>query len=168
MKLSLQFTSIMKKLLLLPFFFLTLFTSCSTEDTDVLLQDNSQSATAFAERAVPTCMASLSGFVEVDVTSGLGSPVLYFVADTDGAPANVPFTFAVDIQSISECEDIESGYGRTFRKELTGVLNPDVNMPAIQVNTSDLPAGCYRWRIVAMSTKLKCANGTEWYEAPLL
>ena len=168
----------MKKLLLLPLFAL-MFASCST-DGDDLLQEDTVAVTTVAENAyreaqTVTCLSTLGGYTTLDVSGGFGNPLVNFHADVVNGTgyARTSFTLSLEIQLISDCEGLESGYGAITRYSLYNVSLPSLNDPKITLSPSQLPDSCYRWRYVVEGTKkttagtVPCVTESPWYWEPI-
>jgi hypothetical protein len=166
----------MKKLLLLPFLLITLF-SCSTDDAVELNNTVAEAQVLYYSTNrfdLPTqyeCFTSLSAYTNIDVSNGFDNPVVQFIADSEGAPKKISYSVTLEVQPLSECEDMESNYGPSIQHKYPGtVQNPDQNMPMISLLPSQLPGGCYKWRYIfteSLSSRSACASVTQWYEAPL-
>ncbi len=160
----------MKKLLLLPVFFVTLF-SCSTDDS-IAYQDEAGAVTAAStqriEKPVNPCIGDLSGYTIINVEGGFGNPVVEFYTDSSDSRKKKLSAY-LEIETLSDCEDITSGTGNVTSYS-GGIINliPDNNI--VTLDPSELPAECYRWRVVltnAPGALSSCTTVSEWYEAPL-
>lgn len=160
----------MKKLLLLPVLLVTLF-SCSTDDS-VSYQDESNAVNAASaeriEKPLNPCIADFSGYTIINVEGGFGNPVVeFYTFSTDGRKKKL--SSYVEIETLSDCEDVNSGTGMVTSFS-GGIINLIPNNNIVTLNPSQLPSGCYRWRLVltnAPGALSSCTSVTPWYEAPL-
>lgn len=169
----------MKKLMILPL--LMFFYACSTDSVDFEQdQNNSALMTMSADSEIipnkitpKPCYKGLSSHVYVDVSGGLGNPVVVFEAVIpQGVPSNVSFRVKAEIQLLSDCDDMYSVSGPSvLLSSNTIVPAGSINPPSISVLPSQLPS-CYKWRLVyeGFTTSLlkpTCVSYTSWQEAPL-
>ncbi|MEL1243366.1 hypothetical protein AAEO56_03760 [Flavobacterium sp. DGU11] len=165
----------MKKLLLLPV--LLFFAACSTDDNDLnLIQEseltNAQYRTAAADNSCPT---NVSSSVYIDVSRGIDRPYVVFSGYVQGASNNVTYKARVEIEMLSDCEDITSGNGAVTIFALPGTIQPPFfTAPTVTVAGTLLPSNaCYRWRFVVdgpgagSKSKTGCSVASPWYDAPL-
>lgn len=160
----------MKKLLLLPVLFVTLF-SCSNDDSVSYQDESNIVALASADRIekpLNPCIADFSGYTMVNVEGGFGNPVVeFYTFSTDGRKKKLSVT--LEIETISDCEDVTTGTGDVTTYS-GGIINIIPNAKVVTLNTSQLPSECYRWRLVlnnAPGAINSCTTVTDWYEAPL-
>ena len=167
----------MKKFYLLPLLVL-LFTACSSDDS--ILDSNTEASNKnYQQRAaginfdgpytpVLTCLRNLKGEVSLDVSAGLGNPVINFIFRPPfSTPAVQGFRATVEVQALSDCDDIASGTGTVFVFGTTAVIsNIAANNPVINILPSQLPS-CYKWRTVLSSATTTCVSYSPWYEQPL-
>lgn len=160
----------MKKLLLLPVLFVTLF-SCSTDDSVSYQDENNAVTTASADgidKPISPCIGDLTGYTIINVEGGFGNPVVEFYTNSTDIRKKKLSSY-VEIETISDCEDITSGTGNVTTYN-GGIINVIPNNNIVTLNPAQLPAECYRWRIVltnAPGANSSCTTATEWYEAPL-
>ena len=163
---------IMKKIL--PILFTAfLFVACSTDDATV--SETTQAAVDAQLRAVGTCFDGIYGSIYVDVSQGINNPKVQFSADVDDNSDNVNQTYSakLEIQLLSDCENLNSGTGTSTFYLVPGLIqNPSVNIPKVKLSPSQLPTGCYRWRFTLQGVSNaqrnpSCISTTQWYDAPL-
>ncbi len=158
----------MKKLLLLPFFFIILV-SCSADDTDMFVAEKNNNAyEAFNTKVnVPkSCLPDLTGYTIVNVENGFGNPVLeFYVYSAMGKKRQ--YMLSLEIETLVDCED-ENGTGNVITYDC-GTGNNFNNFKAYAISYPELPADCYRWRFVAQSLPgtLECMSETPWYDSAL-
>jgi len=169
----------MKKLLLLPALALFLF-SCSSDTEDLQAMDNHSNERAMqlgsqVTNQIPTiylsCFKNLGAHTEIDLSGGFGNGTINFIAD---APAGVTGSFkaSVQIEQISDCENLEAGTGniKTFSTGIT-YSNISSNAPVVGGIAPSQIFNCYRWRMVLQEVNktggLSCTSMSQWYEAPL-
>jgi hypothetical protein len=178
---KLLFEYFMKRIL--PIAFLAFFAfSCSTDTEEIeaytaraqrQMQEQQIAGGSQIRPAGPEtpCFRTLSGSASLNTTNGPGTGTLTFTAQP---PANAPqgeFIVKVEIEEISDCEDLTSGNGNVavFTNN-TVYTNIATNLPKVTgVNPAET-FGCYRWRIVLQSIRtgtINCTNYTPWYDAPL-
>ena len=168
----------MKKLFLL-LVLMILFAACSVDNEDtVIFEEDAVAMTSFNPAAqrigtatkTPGCIQSLSGSTYVDVSEGFTSPKVVFVADvpSDGTQVNF-YTLHLEIQLLTDCEDLASGAGAITRYSLYNIPMPSLSDPKISLAQSQLPSSCYRWRWVVGGGSLTtpCITTTFWYYEPL-
>lgn len=164
----------MKRLLLLPV--LALFiSSCSTDDDSLNLQTESSNTGRPASKDSVLgldCVESITGAVFVNYPGGFGSDAqLAFVADATGGDAGT-YMVRLEIETLSDCENIEEGNNDVTIAAGASVSNPNSNNVTLNVAASSLPANCYRWRFNfyrKAQNRLNpgCYSYSPWYEAPL-
>ncbi len=165
----------MKKFLLLPV--LVFFASCSTDDSALTtVQENNLAATDYksADATISTtCLDAVGGSLTVNLSQGINNPMLVFTASLTGVSSGINYKARIEIQEISDCEDINSAMGN-----IVSFSSPyAVKAPTTQVNITiagqALPDfTCYRWRVAVdcvSTTKGRgpCTTVSPWYEAPL-
>lgn len=165
----------MKKLLLLPV--LLFFASCSTDDSALeMSQENASDDAQYRSAASvtnPTCLDKVDGFITVDLSQGINKPVLVFTASLTGMSANVNYKARIEMESLSDCEDVNSGTGTKVSFNAANATTLPASLATISVNHLSLPAfNCYRWRVVvdgttSMKGRGPCTTVSQWYEAPL-
>lgn len=160
----------MKKLLLLPI--IAFFASCSTDDT--ALETSQDNASYYRSVSNPTCLDAVNGTVTADLSQGINKPVFTFTATLTGMSANVNYRARIEMESLSDCEDINSGTGNVVSFLATSPVQTPTVKANIVIGYQSLPNfTCYRWRFVVegsttMKGKGSCTTVSEWYEAPLL
>ncbi|MES2487688.1 MAG: hypothetical protein V4581_17290 [Bacteroidota bacterium] len=169
----------MKKLLLLPALALFLF-SCSSDTEDLQAMDNHSNARAMqlasqVTNQIPTaslsCFKNLGAHTEIDLSDGFGNGTINFIADAPSS-AMGSYKALVEIEQISDCENLEVGTGniKTFS---TGVTYNNIysNAPVISGIAPSQTFNCYRWRMVLQGVNktggVSCTTTSQWYEAPL-
>ncbi|WP_294820210.1 hypothetical protein [uncultured Flavobacterium sp.] len=165
----------MKKLLLLPV--LAFFASCSTDDSALeIAQENNLAKSAYAvTNAVnPACLDAVTGSVTADLSQGINNPVFVFTGHFAGVSANATYRTRIEIQAISDCEDVNSGTGTIVQFKAPYATKAPTTQLGIRIALQSLPNfPCYRWRVVVDGTtsikgKGPCTTTSEWYEAPLI
>lgn len=164
----------MKKIvLLLPFLFV--FCNCSTDDSinnpidevpmSVLLRDE-----GFKEKATAavSCFTSFTASASVDVSGGLGNPVLVFNPQVTGYISSTEKYMAkLEVQPLLDCDDMSSNTGNVlFFGPPSSMQKANSTPPKIRVQPSSLPQ-CYKWRYVAEGINSGCISVTAWYETPV-
>jgi hypothetical protein len=169
----------MKKIMILPLI-MVLFWACSVDNENELEEtDGNMRLAAFSTEAattnnisVTTCFRGITAGVQADVSNGLGNPVLVFTpAVTGSVTAGNKYTVRVEIQPLSDCDNMSSDTGSLIVYSYgTPVQNISTAPPGIMVQPSQIPA-CYKWRMVVDGVPDKkqtaCTSITQWYEAPL-
>ncbi|AWH85176.1 hypothetical protein HYN59_08585 [Flavobacterium album] len=167
----------MKKLLLLPV--LVFFAACSTDDNNLNLTQENELTNAQYRAAVaetdPSCLTSVSASVSIDVSRGIDHPYAVFTGNMVGASSKGTYRARVEVEMLSDCEDITSGNGQVTIFAMSGtVQNPLFGTANITVAGNLLPANpCYRWRFVVdgsiagSKSKNGCSVASPWYDAPL-
>jgi hypothetical protein len=172
----------MKNLVLpLLLLFVFTFTACSTDDEDITVAAIQETEVAADNHRVAigplpgsdTCLRSLEGYTIIDVSNGLGSPIVVFHAITVGANRVGGYSFNLQVQPLDDCEDFDSTSTPVINFNLPGLItNSDVDEATIALDPADLPWQCYKWRFaVSAPASPKFPNGcvtySQWYEAPL-
>jgi hypothetical protein len=167
---------IMKKILLLLTVVMGLW-SCSTDNEEDFVQygyNVSQKANENEAAALSTtsCFTSVTGQVHVDVSNGIGNPVVVFTSVVTGN-VNVRSKYRVrlEVQPLTDCDDMNSDVGTLLIFSLGTIQNVVVLHPSISVLPANMPL-CYKWRFVFESiagTPINsyCYSSSEWYESPL-
>ena len=163
-------------LLMLMFFY-----ACSTDSVDIEQDQYENAFTTMSandesipnKSSMPPCHKGLSSHVYVDVSSGLGNPVVVFQAVVPSSvPSNFNFRLKVEIQPLSDCDDMNSINGPSVLFGSNAIVSGGtINPPSVSVSPSQLPS-CYKWRLVyegftTSLTRPSCMSYTSWKEAPL-
>jgi hypothetical protein len=164
----------MKKLPLFLLPLIALFISCSSDSDFQADEATVKNSMRTIMEPAPDCLMGLEGSLYFDLSKGLNNPVAVFSANVTGGAPRTNYNSYVEIELLSDCEDLNSGNGVVTTFEALGsVQNPSVNTPKINVSGSLLPPNpCYRWRVVvealgAQKGKVSCVTVSEWYDAPL-
>lgn len=169
----------MKKLVFLPFVMFLVF-GCSSDSESLNLEEDASVVMSmsdgedFEEKTlVKPCFPGLSATVSVDVSNGLGNPIVVFQSVvTSTIPSTSTFRVRVEVQPLSDCDDMNSISGASVLLGSTALhSNITINDPSVPVQPSVLPL-CYKWRMVFEGMALgdkrpACTSVTPWYEAPL-
>ena len=167
----------MKKILLIMMVTLAVV-SCSSdmEEDNVQYSGFSNEKTAVSESAAiatRSCFIDLSAQVSVDLSNGLGNPVVVFTPVISGSvPATTTYRVRVEVQPLSDCDDMNSNTGSLLSFGPSGtVQNVIAAPPAISVLPGNMPL-CYKWRFVfeGVNNSQKtpfCYSASIWYESPL-
>lgn len=153
--------------------------SCSADnEEDFALYGNNVAEKAniegeAASMAATTCLTDLTAKVQVDVSNGMGNPVVVFTpVITDNVSARAKFRVRVEVQPLANCDNMGSDTGSllTFGP-LGAVQNVVSSPPAISVSPANMPL-CYKWRYVfespsGVAISSYCYSATVWYESPL-
>ena len=163
----------MKKIVLLPLLLL-IFTACSTDDADILLDEDQAELSPEVEKTeLKSCMYALKAETNIDVSGGFGNPVIQFIATTEKSNSAVPYRITLEVETLDDCEDFTGATGATqsfVQPGYTQVLN---TIPyTVTMNPGDLPATCYKWRFVyegyvTGKDVVVCYTASQWYESPL-
>jgi len=162
----------MKKLLLLPL--IAFFASCSTDDTGLETSQESANASYYRSVSNPTCLDAVNGTVTANLSQGINKPIYTFSATLTGMSSNVNYWARIEIENLSDCEDINSGTGEVVTFNSTSPVKVPTTKSSIVIGYQSIPDfTCYRWRfVIEGSTTIKgkgpCTTVSEWYEAPLL
>lgn len=168
----------MKKFFYLPVLAI-LFASCSTDNDSEIFQEDAvvmSTVDPSMQRMsdIQTCISSLAGTTMVDVSGGFENPQVVFIADVaNGSYVRTKYTLSLEMQLLTDCEDLTSGSGAVTRFSLYNISLPSLNDPKITLSPSQLPSSCYRWRYVVEGSKTTtsgsapCLTVTPWYEEPL-
>jgi hypothetical protein len=160
----------MKKLLLLPFLLITLF-SCSTDDADeVMIQEETAAAAQFSAQrtGIEECVGTVRGYTNINVENGFGDPIVEFYSVALAQMYKKQHMVYLQVQPLSDCEDMNSeGDITTYPGK---VVNLVYDQRIITLKPTQLPASCYKWRFMVTATpnsESQCTTLSEWYEAPL-
>lgn len=168
---------LMKKILLLLIMGVGLG-SCTIENEEDFVQvgadasqKNNESQEQMRAPSLPSCFTGLTGHVHVDVSNGLGDPIVVFTPIiTDNVSLTAKFKVRVEVQPLSDCDDMNSNTGSLLSFGPTGtVQNIVMSPPAVSVLPANMPL-CYKWRFVfegVSSLKTTCYTASPWYESPL-
>jgi len=152
--------------------------ACSTDNEDEFLQEGYSAAEIVNTESVPasvlpSCFTSLTARVRVDVSNGIGNPVVVFIPVIAGTISEASaFKVRVEVQPLADCDDFESNSGTPFRFGPTGtVQNVVASPPSISVMPANMPL-CYKWRFIFEGVSGKqsnpaCYSTSIWYESPL-
>jgi hypothetical protein len=159
------------------------FVSCSTDNEDVNFQENSiemslieENESMFGKIAyTSSCFQSIGGDAYVDVSGGISNPKVAFVADVtnDMSAPSANYGVGVEMQLLTDCEDLNTGTGTITKYRITDVAIPAVNDPRILLSLSQLPSSCYRWRMAVDGVKVTtagssaCITYSPWYYEPV-
>lgn len=158
------------------------FASCSTDNDAMLLQEEAVVVSTIDEfnekmsgTTTTTCISFLYGSAVVDVSQGINNPQVIFTADVPNGNASRPskYTISLELQALSDCEDLNSGTGSLTRHSLYNFSIPAVSDPGFTLTLGQLPSTCYRWRFVVEGYKVTstgstpCVTTSIWYDAPL-
>jgi len=167
----------MKKIVLLLTMTVGLF-ACSTDNEEDMVQYGDDilqktNAESLATLTTPSCFTSLTGSVHVDVSNGIGNPVVVFTPTVTGTvSATATFKVRVEIQPLSDCDDMNSITGTLLSFGPLGtVQNVVASPPDVSILPSSLPL-CYKWRFVfegitSPRRPAVCYSESVWYESPL-
>lgn len=167
------------------FFYLSalalVFASCSTDNE--LMNEEAVQISTIDEVAVKmmntttttSCINFLYGSHMIDVSQGINNPQVIFIADVPNGNASRPskYTLSLEIQTLSDCEDLNSGTGSITRYSMLNYSIPSVSDPSFTLQRSQLPSTCFRWRFVVEGFKVTststtpCITESVWYEEPL-
>lgn len=168
----------MKKFILLPLFLL-LLAACSTDDSAFETNEATAGVTVNynkpsdidARQAITSCFSTFTAYPSVDVSGGINNPILRFNAVV---PANIPaysmYKMKVEVQPIADCEDLNSNQGDIITYTSSSYyMNISTTRPYVAVVPSQLPSGCYKWRMVieSINARSTCMSATSWYDSPL-
>ncbi|MEL1243365.1 hypothetical protein AAEO56_03755 [Flavobacterium sp. DGU11] len=160
--------------------FLALLTACSTDDSKVVFTQEADLASEAKFRSgppsYPACqLGTITCSVYGDASGGLENVVAVFVGDAAGGSLVYVYNVYLEIQLLSDCEDITTGYGNTTNYQTTTPLtNTAIQNAEIRVPASALPANqCYRWRLTyegvsPINGKPRCITTTGWNVAPVI
>lgn len=164
----------MKKILLLLPIMLGLL-ACATDNEE----DFGQYEYYIAEKSdgfeilSTTCFTNLTAQTYVDVSGGFGNPVVVFTPTVTGTVSETAkFRVKIEVQPLSDCDNIDSDTGTLLNFGLTSLVqNVVVAPPVISVQPENLPF-CYKWRFVFEGiSDIKrnpiCYSASDWYESPL-
>jgi len=166
----------MKKIMLLPLFLI--FLNCSADDNQVNPEQNTENSSVSEDKykvfatSLPSCF-NLSATVAVDVSNGLGNPVVVFTSSVNATvSASRKFKVKVEVQQLSDCDDMNSDLGaKVIWGPASSLTNVNASPPTVSVAGSKLPS-CYKWRFVfegvsETGRELICISNSPWYESPL-
>ncbi|RZJ76245.1 MAG: hypothetical protein EOO45_02990 [Flavobacterium sp.] len=167
----------MKKFLTLSLLAL-LFSACSTDDSGISQKEQDASTygtsadgsgNAYKIANSTECFNTVTGYVYAD---GLNNPNLFFGVNASrtskGTTSNCRVT--LQIQRISDCDDMESVSGNMITYVLPGTYTGFAAPVGISIPSSNLPSGCYKWRFITeglTGTSVECTTASQWYESPL-
>lgn len=152
--------------------------SCSAdmEGNDVQYDNSATQKTDVSESTVlatRSCFINLSAQVSVNLSNGLGNPVVVFTPVISGSvPATTTYRVRVEVQPLSDCDDMNSNKGSLLTFGPSGTVQNVIAVPpSISVLPGSMPL-CYKWRFVfegiSASQKLPfCNSASIWYESPL-
>ena len=151
--------------------------ACSTDneedfgvsDSNSIIKQNA--VEQFSTLPPTSCFTGLTGQVRVDVSNGLNNPVVIFTPQVTGnVSATAIFNVRVEVQALSNCDDMGSTVGGLLVFGPAGTVNNVVaSPPSISVVPSNLPS-CYKWRFVFEGNLRRnpiCYTASQWYESPL-
>ncbi|AXG72901.1 hypothetical protein DVK85_01105 [Flavobacterium arcticum] len=156
------------------------FVSCSTDDTILTEEQNILTANdteasyqmRLGKNSDDSCFNFVSGTLSIDMSGGLNNQVLNFgLKAIDLNKPNKPYVVEVHLQPIDDCEDLNSDIGSPTIIALPNVITSATNIPAIEVNPSQLPSVCFKWKVVIHTAKgyyPSCSSSSDWYDAPVL
>lgn len=119
-----------------------------------------------------TCFTNLTGQTHVDVSGGFGNPIVVFTPTVTGTvPATAKFRVKVEVQPLSDCDNINSDTSTLLNFGHVIAQNIVAAPPVISVQPENLPL-CYKWRFVFEGiSDIKrnpiCYSASDWYESPL-
>ncbi|NDI98402.1 hypothetical protein GWA97_04890 [Flavobacterium sp. LaA7.5] len=154
-----------------------LFASCSTDDTAIT--DEQSVLTNGAKKNYQKnikdpgkCLDWVIGSISIDISNGLGNPIVHFGTQVNSGfiNPNKPYTVALHLQPIEDCEDLNSNIGNPTIITLPYSVIDTSNIPDIIINPSQIPSICYKWRIEISTVKgysPACSSFSQWYDAPL-
>jgi hypothetical protein len=119
-----------------------------------------------------SCFTSVTGQVHVDVSNGIGNPIVVFTSAVTGTVnVKTKFRVRVEVQPLGDCDDINSDTGTLLVFSLGTIQNVVSSPPSISVLPVNMPL-CYKWRFVfespeGTSMSSYCYSESTWYESPL-
>jgi hypothetical protein len=172
----------MKKFLVLSVL-AAMFASCSVDNESVNLQEETVGVSVIDENNdlfgkiayTSSCFQSIGGSVFVDVSGGISNPKVAFVADVpnDMATPSANYNVSVEMQLLTDCEDLNTGTGAIIKYTINNVAIPAVNDPRVLLSPSQLPSSCYKWRMavdgikVTSSGSSACITYSPWDYEPV-
>lgn len=141
--------------------------SCSTDDAS-FSEESEVIGVAPLDNLLISCVGNLNGYTMINVSEGFGNPIVefYTYSTDEHLEGVIP---VVETEILADCDDLQSGTGAVTI--YTGnVINTIADTNVVTVRPAQLPAGCYRWRIILYNnpdSETACATATDWYEAPL-
>jgi len=175
----------MKKFLLLSLLAIGL-ASCSTDSDFTITDEQSvvfstvEAADANTQRAGQTaaaCFSSVTGDIDIDLSNGIDNPIIIFNTILPTPPPGTIsqyYTIGVEMQLLADCENLTIGTGPIIKYSLPAPLRlPAATIPGIALQPSQLPATCFRWRIVVQGTASAtrssgiCLSYSQWYDEPI-
>jgi hypothetical protein len=166
----------MKKIILLTMTMLGML-SCSVDNEENVQYNASATEKAITEQeaelttfGMQSCFTSLTA--DVSVNGGLSNPTLVFTpAVTASIAFNAKFWVRVEIQPLSDCDNLNSNSGSILSfGPATTVQNVVSSPPSISVQPGSLPL-CYKWRFVFEGVNsggtITCNSSTKWKAAPI-
>ena len=166
----------MKKILFVLLMAAGLGACSSDNDVDFGQYDadqKSNEAYSLAAVSAPSCFSTLTGKVRVDVSNGIGNPVIVFTPVVPfGVSPAAKFRIRLEVQPLADCDDMESNTGNLLSFGPTGtVQNVLLFSPSVSVMPASVPL-CYKWRFVfegieSVKRDPVCYSASGWYESPL-
>lgn len=164
-----------------------MFMSCSTDDEGIVNSDyraNNYVDTDFStfnEKSkggstpvihISNCFEDVEGSVSLDVSNGINNPIVLFSTNVVSPPDpdGTGYTVQLILQPISDCENMNSSQGLPMIVTMPYSFVNVSNIPDFRLYPSQLPQGCYKWRITIGTSKgvsPACTTQSIWYEAPL-
>lgn len=154
------------------------FWGCSSDSEEDFVQYGDGVSQASNEEnetmvlSTTSCFTNVTGQVYVDVSNGIGNPIVVFTSTVTGN-VNVRSRFRVrlEVQSLSDCDDMNSETGSLLIFSLGTIQNVVASPPTISILPANMPL-CYKWRFVFESpagTPISsyCYSASDWYESPL-
>jgi len=164
---------LMKKMLLLLVLGIGLG-SCTAENDESFVQYGNLQKNINQQTAVlpPSCFTGVAGKVHVDVSNGIGNPIVVFTPVITGTVSpTASYRVKLQVQPLADCDDMNSNTGNLLTFGTSIVQNVNAVPPAIQVLPANMPL-CYKWRfvfegIVNYQRNPICYSESVWYESPL-
>jgi len=120
------------------------------------------------------CVYFLNPSVTVDVSAGIQNPKVIFTADVPNGGSRAssrPYTVTLEMEQLSDCEDLSTGNGIVTRYSLYNQSIPAMLVdPVIKLSRSQLPSTCFRWRFVISGVNTNsqnCVTASAWDYEPL-
>lgn len=166
----------MKKILFVLLMAAGLGACSSDNDVDFAENDTVQKQNTEYESSVlsvPSCFSALTGKVRVDVSNGIGNPVIVFTPVVPfGVSPTAKFKVRLEVQPLADCDDMNSNTGTLLTFGPAGtVQNVLLFPPSVSVMPASVPL-CYKWRFVfegieSVKRDPICYSASIWYESPL-